>query len=428
MIREKNENRAQVCSSLSQYYRPAEDISDELVAVIDVIKRDNHTVHDRILSSYRYIRDTIKYIPSSFDDNGFIPKHPSDVIVQGVGGSKELSLLLATILSRLGIAASCCLVHTEKRDRIDEVPRPDSFNHVVVKISAETVCFIDPTINSHLDVVTYPIVPCRKGLVLSGGNNSLEDIPLPVNEISTHETITLTAYNAKLVIQTRLRGCAGQDFAAAFNPKDVNHSFENTFEQYRAMYPEIRRDADAKAVLTDDGVKIIEEFLIPGVWKKVKKGKAVFFYPRILAEYENAEAAFSSRLSTRSGMKLSGTTEVTVLSALTSSEKKISNQNEYFTLTGSVTVKDTVVTQIFECTLINDPVTTEQMSEYSDEWRNVRTDLAHTVFIKGRFSFSSIAWKWKILIFILFWLFCGYQFISRIECTQNIYHADDVGM
>jgi hypothetical protein len=413
------ENWTQVRSILNAFYRVPAESSDRLDEIARIIKRDNHSLHDMILSAYRYIRDNIRYMSISIEGNGYSPKHPDEVLTKGYGDCKDLSLLLVAILNRLDIQAYCCLVHTRLRETIDQyLPNLNLFNHVIVKIVSDSVCYIDPTVDSPMDVVSYNIIPFRRCLVISDETGSLEQMPDPVNEIKVHESFVITKYNGNYEVKTNNMGFSGQTFFWNYKPNEKDELGEKYFEYYKKFYPDIQKEKKVGVVFTSNGAEITENYIIQNIWEKKKRDNFVYFYPHVLTDYKAQSLITKRTMPFYLGIKIDvvSETDVTLPSIWPDFEDTINIENDFFRISGEVTTKADKMKLSFKYSRLRESIDPDHIERFKKAWEDAHEKLMYNVKTTDKFTFSSISFKWKLLAGIIFWMFCAYQFIMRAGC------------
>jgi len=137
----------------------------------------------RLLAALRFVQDEVRYTGIEMGPFSHMPNQPSLVFERRFGDCKDKSLLLATILNALGIAASPALVNTEAQHAIAEYqPSPYSFNHVIVQATLDgRTYWLDPTITLQRGSLSARYNPdYGRALVINDGNTELAEIPPPV--------------------------------------------------------------------------------------------------------------------------------------------------------------------------------------------------------------------------------------------------------
>ncbi len=73
------------------------------------------------------------------------PADPWQTLRNGYGDCKDLSVLLVSLLLKLGIPAQPVLVRTGQGDQVPQVPNLAGFNHVIVLVGGPKPFYVDPT-------------------------------------------------------------------------------------------------------------------------------------------------------------------------------------------------------------------------------------------------------------------------------------------
>lgn len=96
----------------------------------------------------RWVQTEIRYFGIEIGANSHKPYHPNQTYTRRFGDCKDKSLLLATLLNDLGIAAHPALVSLEQNRSVENrLPMPFAFDHAIVRVrlSGRTY-WLDPTL------------------------------------------------------------------------------------------------------------------------------------------------------------------------------------------------------------------------------------------------------------------------------------------
>lgn len=136
-----------VVDALLPYYEPAADFPVQFAERIENIATMYDTPEERMIASLRPVQDEVRYVSLATGAGSHIPRRPETVIETGFGDCKDKSLLLVSVLKRLGIKATSALTDTEDGPALmRRVPRLGAFNHVVVKAEiGKRIYWLDAT-------------------------------------------------------------------------------------------------------------------------------------------------------------------------------------------------------------------------------------------------------------------------------------------
>ncbi len=108
------------------------DYPDGLVSVIGDIEAAHTDPRERIVAVVRWVQDNIRYFAFSFGEGGFVPRTLREIFADRIGDCKDVSKLIAAMLTKMGIESYPALVDTQRGfDLINQQPRLGSFNHCI---------------------------------------------------------------------------------------------------------------------------------------------------------------------------------------------------------------------------------------------------------------------------------------------------------
>jgi transglutaminase-like putative cysteine protease len=148
--------------------------SEEDTAALDGLARELRSKGKddagRALLALRFVQDEIRYLGLEIGPGTHRPHTPTEVLSQRFGDCKDKSLLLVTLLSKMGIDAAPVLVSTRVRKTLDGFhPTPFAFDHQIVRLSLGGIqFFVDPT-ESHQGgtLATSAVPPFERALVVN---------------------------------------------------------------------------------------------------------------------------------------------------------------------------------------------------------------------------------------------------------------------
>jgi transglutaminase-like putative cysteine protease len=254
---------------------------------------------EKILGALRLVQDEIRYFGTETGENSHRPRPPAEVYAQRLGDCKEKSLLLGTILRRLGFEAWPVLVSSEWGRGIESLlPSPAAFDHVILQTSLDGHdYFLDPT-RSHQrgPLRSLPIEDYGLGLIVREGETRLSAVQPPPESLSRREVEeivnlpdTTNAAPATFKVYTVLHGEAAEDARERFaseNRKDLQDQYKRF---YADTYPtiEVARPVRCADNERDNIFEIWEEYRIPDIWKSSseKNRVSLSFYPQEITAY-----------------------------------------------------------------------------------------------------------------------------------------------
>lgn len=272
------ETWGQVARWAAPLYAPGE-LSPALKAQIEEWRR-LPTAEERLLAARRFVQDEVRYLGIELGTYSHTPTKSSKVFERRFGDCKDKTLLLATMLNELGIAARPALVNTEVRRALDNwEPTPYAFDHVIVRaeLNGQTY-WLDPTISYQRGTLRNASTPeYERALVIAPETESLVEIPLtpPSGPTTTvRELFEVASFNApvRLTVTSTFRGLD----ADGTRYRLAGQSREEMGKEYLNFYadrePSIQLDG-LPEVADDERANVItltEHYTIQSFWKDSK--------------------------------------------------------------------------------------------------------------------------------------------------------------
>lgn len=191
------------------------------------------------------------------------PFPPDQVVRQRFGDCKDKSLLLVTLLKKIGISnAYPVLVNTTLQQNLEKLlPSNEAFNHCIVMFEYEnTQYWIDPTVamqgGEFRNMYTYNY---GKALIIGIASDSLQNMmPQKVeslSEIVDEYTMNSFTKPAQLAITSRRYGFDADERRAATEYISSSNISEQVLKELKLTYPVVNQTGDMK--VTDDVEKNI---------------------------------------------------------------------------------------------------------------------------------------------------------------------------
>ncbi len=120
----------------------------DLKEVFDEIFTGDETTEDKINKIIDFVQDDIRYMGIESGIGSIKPFPPDQVVVQRFGDCKDKSLLLVSLLKKIGVEkAYPVLLNTIMQDHLDELyPSNELFNHAIVRFDYnDTIYWVDPS-------------------------------------------------------------------------------------------------------------------------------------------------------------------------------------------------------------------------------------------------------------------------------------------
>jgi hypothetical protein len=226
--------------------------------VFDEIFTGEETTDDKINKIINYVQDDIRYMGIESGIGSIKPFPPEKVVNQRFGDCKDKSLLLVSLLKKIGIEkAYPVLVNYIMKQDIDKLyPSNEAFNHCIVKFDyKDTSYWVDPTIAQQgggfrdLYNPTY-----GKALIIGLPSDTLQNmlpakIETGVDIIEEYTINSFTEPSTLIITSNRYGGEADQRRAVLeyFTTNDIADKVTN---ELKLLFPKVTRTKEM--TISDD--------------------------------------------------------------------------------------------------------------------------------------------------------------------------------
>lgn len=138
---------ADVADVFRQHYRIPETLPDDLEGQVLAIAGQQPTGATRLPEALRLVQSSLRYHSVSVGEGGFRPRDVQTIWQTRYGDCKDASVLLVSVLRRLGVTAVPALVSSRGGAALgDELPNVQAFDHCIVwaEVDGKPV-WLDPT-------------------------------------------------------------------------------------------------------------------------------------------------------------------------------------------------------------------------------------------------------------------------------------------
>ncbi|MGD2133039.1 MAG: transglutaminase domain-containing protein, partial [Maricaulaceae bacterium] len=251
-------------------------LPSETEDAIERIQIESDDLESQITQVARYVQDNIRYVGDEVGLGSHVPRTPREVVRRGFGDCKDVAVLLAAMLERIGASSHVVLTHTSRGWRLPQIaPSPYSFNHAIVAVDFRGERYwIDPTY-SHQGG-TFPNIAELDygfGLIVQPGETALSAIEAaPPNSVGlqVEETFELPGReegDVLLNVRTTMRGRDADDFRWRLAGQSVASISNDYLTYYQSLYPGIEAvsalvvedDRDANLIVTNEHYRLSYE-------------------------------------------------------------------------------------------------------------------------------------------------------------------------
>ncbi len=256
------------------------------------------TAEGKIRGALQFVQDDIRYLGIEVGPGSHEPSAPALVCERRFGDCKDKSLLLVTLLRRLGINAWPLLVDTQSRASLTNwLPSPFAFNHVVVLARADGHEWVlDGTLQFQRGPLASRHVPAYgAGLLVAPGQTQLTRLPmrargLDTTDIREHFKVGKVSEPSELTVVTVARGLDAENLRESFAVNSRDSLGKSYLNYYDRTYPGIELHKPIQ--LEDDPeanvVTVREYYRIPELWRRDGEGEdkrmVAKFFPTVITD------------------------------------------------------------------------------------------------------------------------------------------------
>lgn len=263
-------------------YTLKEKLNTALLQKIKSIEAENKTKGEKIKATLDFVQDDIRYLGLEDGIGAYKPFTPNKVFNQRFGDCKDKSLLMSTMLNKMGIDAYPMLVNTTLKKTITEyLPSPAFFDHCVVKVIDEAGkgLYYDPTMTNQGGNYKTTYFPDYKyGLVLAPENIDFDQIfNHSENTIETYDEYKLeaTGKGATLKVTSTYYDYEADNMRRYFKNNSINSISKEYVDYYSNYYFNI--ESTKKPEYKDDielnKFQVTEEYKIDSIWRPMQEKK-----------------------------------------------------------------------------------------------------------------------------------------------------------
>jgi hypothetical protein len=226
----------------------------------------------KVATVLRFVQDELRYLGMEIGPHSLKPHSPIQTFEQRFGDCKDKTLLLVTVLHRLGINAVPALVASSDGRLLSErIPSPYAFDHVIAKVTiGNDVYWLDPTVQSDGgDLSSKRYSDFHFALPIAKNTVALEPLshePLskPLCEVEEHYELGNLTQPTILTVQTRLRGSRATEFRARYEPQGVRDLKRDYLNFFAKRFETIESESDPSVFddETANEISIIEHYRI----------------------------------------------------------------------------------------------------------------------------------------------------------------------
>lgn len=407
---------ADVAQQASVFY-PLDASGDQTQLLLAAIREPGGSEEELALRALQRVQQDIRYTSISIGTGSYRPSAPEETLKRGFGDCKDKSVLLASLLQKLGMQANVALVDTDRGEILStRLPSPFLFDHAIVRVAiGDSAYWIDPTRDLELTPLAAQRSPdYRNALILASSTDALTQMPRPSKHSNRREvqmTFDLTKgieAPATLSIATTYWNSAADDKRAEIQRSRMADLGKDYLNYYAKYYDGI--EADGIPAVEDDPksrtIIVRELYSLPAAFTKDDEGLLRFnahadeIYPfgeSIEGTVRTTPFAVSHPVSVQQRIK------VLLPSEWPKSDEELSVSNPAFTYRSSVRYGDRSVDLSYEYESRSDHVPARLLPKYIKDRDRLYKDAGYALTHDPdatAFKFTAFAWP-PLLAFVV---------------------------
>lgn len=260
--------------ALGRYEIP-ETLPEELEKEVARIRK-LESKEQQVLAALRFVQDEIRYLGIFEGVHSHKPYPIETILRRRFGDCKDKSLMLTSMLRKLGFDANPALVETDYRDAISNwLPSPGAFDHLVVHLSFEEESYwLDATREYQRGKLKNLYFPdYGKALLIREGESELTEIGTQGHAYSktfVEEQYKLEDYKGEAIldVKTTYTGRDADSTRSYFASTPKAKVTKYYLNYYSDLYENIEATADIE--YEDDEatntLTVTESYRIPDIW------------------------------------------------------------------------------------------------------------------------------------------------------------------
>lgn len=255
--------------------------SDAVDEVLAELFYPDYTQEEKINAIIDFVQDEIRYMGIETGMGSIMPFSPNQVLKQRFGDCKDKSLLMATMMRKIGLECYPALVNSVLMEKIENhVPGGSMFDHVIVNFKYQgNDYWVDPTFSYQGgDYKTLTTFDYGLALIVKEGTTKLTDLGIEDNSSSTNieEYLNVSSYTqpGKMKVTTTLRGSRAdytRQILEYYSLKELADYYKSYYSRlFPTLYEENRMKVNDD--IESNQMTTIEEYLIPDIWKENQEG------------------------------------------------------------------------------------------------------------------------------------------------------------
>ncbi|MGC4069579.1 MAG: DUF3857 domain-containing transglutaminase family protein [Polyangiaceae bacterium] len=219
---------------------------------------------EKLFAAVRFVQEDLRYLGMEIGPHSLVPHSPNQTFERRFGDCKDKTLLLVTILRKLGISAFPALVSSrDGRTLPERLPSPYAFDHVITKVVLDGESYwFDPTIALERgNLRAHRYCDYEHALVIAEDTKALEPLARerperPFSEVEEHYELGDLDTPGTLTVRTTLRGERADEFRARYQRLSRNQLRRDYLNFFAKRFEEVEALSDP-VVTDDEGANVV---------------------------------------------------------------------------------------------------------------------------------------------------------------------------
>ena len=271
----------EVAKWAAELYAEKSDDSGTVQERVERFRKAGATDEERTLAALQFVQEEIRYFAISFGESSHRPARPEETLRRRLGDCKDKTLLLVTLLQKLGVPAKPALVSMGYGKGIEDfLPSPVAFDHVItIATIGGKEYWLDATLTSQRGALRQrtQLDVLGKALIAEASRDALTDITRAsdavVDSIEVTEEFSVAEFErpATLTITTAYSGGRAERMRNVIARVRRDEVTRLLFDDLARRYPKAKtlKPHEVQDDAVENRLVVVERYEVPDFIERV---------------------------------------------------------------------------------------------------------------------------------------------------------------